>query len=129
MDPTPSNGPQHVRALERANHVRRARALVKRRIASGQLTAAEVVLSHRWEIESMPVAEILLSQRQWGRKRCDAFLLAVTIGDDKSIGSMTTRQRIAVAAMLTANTRARPQDRSLGARPIPRGEAAAGRRR
>jgi len=119
MDATTSNGPQHVRALERANQVRRARALVKRRIASGQLTAAEVVLSHRWEIESMPVAEVLLSQRQWGRKRCDAFLLAVTIGDDKSIGSMTTRQRIAVAAMLTANTRARAQDRSLGARPDP----------
>ena len=116
MDPTPSSsGPQRARGLERANQVRRARALVKRRIASGQLTAAEVVLSHRWEIESMPVAEVLLSQRQWGRKRCDAFLLAVTIGDDKSIGSMTTRQRIAVAAMLSANMRAGPQDRSLGA--------------
>ena len=115
MDSRNGTGAQHVRALERANHVRRARALVKRRIASGQLTAAEVVLSHRWEIESMPVAEVLLSQRQWGRKRCDAFLLALTIGDDKSIGSMTTRQRIAVAAMLTANTRARPQDRSLAA--------------
>jgi hypothetical protein len=129
MDATPSSGPQHVRALERANQVRRARALVKRRIASGQLTAAEVVLSHRWEIESMPVAEVLLSQRQWGRKRCDEFLLAVTIGDDKSIGSMTTRQRIAVAAMLTANTRARPQDRSLGAGPDLARSAAAGTRR
>jgi len=122
MDATTSNGPQHVRALERANQVRRARALVKRRIASGQLTAAEVVLSHRWEIESMPVAEVLLSQRQWGRKRCDAFLLAVTIGDDKSIGSMTTRQRIAVAAMLTANTGAGPRDCSLARGPIPYGE-------
>jgi hypothetical protein len=54
-----------------------------------------------------------------GQERCDAFLLAVTIADDKSIGSMTTRQRIAVAAMLTANTRAGPQDRSLAAGPDP----------
>src|SRR5215208_6160335 len=108
MDSRTGSGPQHVRTLERANQVRRARALVKRRIASGQLTAAEVVLSHRWEIESMPVAEVLLSQRQWGRKRCDAFLLAVTIADDKSIGSMATRQRIAGPAMLTASTRAGP---------------------
>lgn len=38
----------------------------------------------------MPVAEVLLGQHQWGRKRCDAILLAMTIGDDKSIGSMTT---------------------------------------
>jgi hypothetical protein len=115
MDSRTTIGPQHVRALERANQVRRARALVKRRIASGQLTAAEVVLSHRWEIESMPVAEVLLSQRQWARKRCAEFLLAVTIRDNKSVGSMTERQRIAVAAMLTANTRAAPPDRSVGA--------------
>jgi hypothetical protein len=117
MDPAPSSGPQHARALERANHVRQARALVKRRIASGQLAAAEVVLSHRWEIEGMPVAEVLLSQRHWGRKRCDDFLLAATIGESKSIGSMTTRQRIAVAAMLTAKTRPGPRDRSVGAAP------------
>jgi hypothetical protein len=115
MDSRTGSGPQHVRTLERANQVRRARALVKRRIASGQLTAAEVVLSHRWEIESMPVAEVLLSQRQWGRKRCDEFLLAVTIRDDRSIGSMTARQRIAVAAMLTANTHAAPPERNAGA--------------
>jgi hypothetical protein len=75
MDSRTGSGPQHVRTLKRANQVRRARALVKRRIREGQLTAAEVVLSHRWEIESMPVAEVLLSQRQWGRKRCDGFYL------------------------------------------------------
>jgi hypothetical protein len=119
MDSRPTSGAEHVRALERANRVRRARALVKRRIASGQLTAAEVVLSHRWELESMPVAEVLLSQRQWGRKRCDEFLLTVTISDNKSIGSMTARQRVAVAAILTANTRAGPRDPSFGAGPDP----------
>ena len=69
----PTNGPQHVRVLERANHVRCARALVKRRIAAGELTAADVILSQRWEIESMRLAEVLLTQRQWGRKRCDEF--------------------------------------------------------
>jgi len=62
-----------VRVLERANHVRCARALVKRRIAAGELTAADVILSQRWEIESMRLAEVLLTQRQWGRKRCDEF--------------------------------------------------------
>ena len=112
MDSRPSNGPQHVRALERANHVRRTRALIKRRVASGHLTAAEVILSHRWELESMRLADVLLSQRQWGRKRCDEFLAAVTMHETKIIGSMTERQRIAVAALLTANTRVEPWNRS-----------------
>lgn len=119
MDSRPTSGTQQVQAVERANRVRRARALVKRRIASGQLTAAEVVLSHRWELESMPVAEVLLSQRQWGRKRCDEFLLAVTISDNKRIGSMTARQRVAVAAMLTAKTRANLAGSELRAGPDP----------
>ena len=79
----PTDGPRHVRALERANHVRCARALIKRRIASGDLTAAEVILSHRWELESMRLAEVLLSQRQRGSKRCGEFLLAVTMHENK----------------------------------------------
>ena len=37
--PTMSHGPQHLRALQRANHVRLARAELKRRIAEGELTA------------------------------------------------------------------------------------------
>jgi hypothetical protein len=106
---TRGDGPQHVRALERANRVRSARAMVKRRVASGDLTAAEVILSHRWEIEGMPIAEILISQRRWGNRRCHAFLLGQTMHENKTIGSMTERQRTAVAAMLTA------QSHSVGA--------------
>src|SRR5215210_2628723 len=65
VDRQDDGDPQHVRALERANQVRAARATVKRRIASGELAAGEVILSHRWEIEKMQVAEILISQPQW----------------------------------------------------------------
>ena len=97
--------PLHVRALERANQVRAARATVKRRIASGELAAAEVILSHRWEIERMPIAEILISQPQWGSSRCHAFLLGLTMPENKMIGSLTERQRTAVAALLTARSR------------------------
>jgi len=105
MDSRSGDGPQHVEALERANHVRRARAVLKRRIASGDLTAAQVVLSHRWETDNMSIAEVLISQRQWGRARCQAFLMGTTMRDNKTIGSMTERQRIAVAALLTAQSR------------------------
>ncbi len=43
--PTMTPGPQHLQALERANRVRLARAELKRRIADGEITAAEVLLS------------------------------------------------------------------------------------
>jgi hypothetical protein len=112
MDSRPCDGPQHVRALKRANEVRRARALIKRRIATGDLTAAQVILSHRWELESMRIAEVLLSQRRWGRTRCDRFLVRLTMPENKRIGSMTERQRLAMAALLTADARAGPSDRA-----------------
>ena len=50
---------QHMRALELANRVRLARAELKRRIADGELTAAEVIASCPWEAESMAVADLL----------------------------------------------------------------------
>ena len=105
MDFTPGDGPQHARALERANHVRSARATAKRRIATGELTAAEVILAHQWEFDTMPITEILISQRQWGRGRCHQFLLRLTLREDKEIGSMTQRQRTAAAALLTDRSR------------------------
>jgi hypothetical protein len=36
--------------LQRANRVRSARAKVEHRIAAGELTAAKIILSSRWEI-------------------------------------------------------------------------------
>ena len=92
---------QRFQALERANRVRSARAELKRRIAAGELTAAEVILSSRWEIESMPIREVLLSQRHWGESRSRGFLARLGLREGKTIGSMTTRQRIALAAVLT----------------------------
>jgi hypothetical protein len=89
------------RALQRANRVRAARAEVKRRIAAGELTAAETILTHRWEIERMGIGELLVSQRGWGERRCQKFLSAIAIAEWKTIGSMTERQRIAAVAQLT----------------------------
>jgi len=41
---SPGRGPQHMQALERANAVRLARAELKRRVAIGEITAADVIL-------------------------------------------------------------------------------------
>jgi hypothetical protein len=91
-----------MRALERANQVRLARASLKRRIALGEICVAAVILDCPWEAESMAVADLLMSQRRWGQTRCRKFLAQLAMSEKKTVGSMTDRQRRTLAAMLTA---------------------------
>jgi len=95
-------GPQHLKALERANRVRLARAALKRQVASGERSAAQVIMASPWEAESMSLSELLMSQRRWGRTRCRRILLSLGLPENKQIGTMTERQRSALAAMLSA---------------------------
>jgi hypothetical protein len=94
--------PQFMRALQVANRVRLARAELKAHVATGELRAAEVVLSCPIEAERMAITDLLLAQRSWGPARCQRFLVSVPLREDKTIGSMTERQRRAVADMLSA---------------------------
>jgi hypothetical protein len=100
-------GPQYMRALERANQVRLARADLKRRVAVDEMAVADVILDCPWEAESMAVGDLLMSQRRWGQTRCRKFLAQVPMSEKKTIGSMTDRQRNTLAAMLTASQRGR----------------------
>jgi hypothetical protein len=92
--------PQHLRALAQANRVRLARAELKRQVAEDEVSVADVVLACPWEAESMAIADLLMSQHRWGRTRCRRFLAALPMTETKTIGSMTERQRRALAAML-----------------------------
>src|SRR5450755_1486118 len=97
----PAASSQPAQALQLANRVRRARSVLKARVAKGQLAAAEIILTHPSEAASMPVAQLLASQRGWGEARSRAFLAQAAVPEDKSIGSLTERQRRAVASQLT----------------------------
>ena len=92
---------QPAQALQLANRVRRARSLLKARVADGHLAAAEVILTCPSEAAGMPVAQLLASQRGWGEARSRALLARVAVREDKSIGSLTERQRRDVASLLT----------------------------
>jgi uncharacterized protein with von Willebrand factor type A (vWA) domain len=94
--------PQHLRALQRANEVRLARAELKRAIADGEMDIAEVILDCPPEAESMAVADLLMSQRRWGQTRCRRFLAQIPMSEKKTLGSMTERQRHALVKMLAA---------------------------
>jgi hypothetical protein len=91
---------QCMAALARANVVRLARAELKHRVNRGETTVAEVVLSCPWEAASMSIGELLLAQRRWGETRMSTFLAKGGMSASKTVGSMTDRQRKALAAML-----------------------------
>ena len=97
---TIAGAPQHMRALARANQVRRARAQLKRRIADGVIGVAEITLTCPPEAVSMTLGELLVSQRSWGETRCRKFLAEVGMPETKTVGSMTERQRCALAATI-----------------------------
>ena len=98
--------PQHMRALAQANRVRLARAELKRQISDGELTVDQVVLACPWETESMAIADLLMSQHRWGRTRCRRFLASIPMSETKRVGSMTERQRRALAARLNGDVTA-----------------------
>jgi hypothetical protein len=94
--------PQHIRALEQANRVRLARAELKRRVAAQSTSVAEVVLGCPWEAKSMELSDLLMSQQRWGRARCRRVLVSLGLPENKQVGTLTERQRRALAETLAA---------------------------
>jgi hypothetical protein len=106
---TIARAPQHLQALQRANEVRLARADLKRRVAEGELSPGHIVLACPPEVEGMAISDLLMSQRRWGRTRCRKFLAEIPLAENKSIGSMTERQRRALAFALPASAAQREE--------------------
>lgn len=94
--------PQHMEALAYANRVRLARAALKRSVAAGKQSAADVIRECPWEAESMSLAELLNAQRRWGRTRARKFLASLGLNENKRIGTLTERQRVLLGAALEA---------------------------
>ena len=93
-------GPQRLRALERANEIRLERAALKRRIAAGEVSAAEVILNPPQSAETWSVGDLLMSQRRWGTTRCRRFLARNSITETKPVGTLTQRQKNLLARSL-----------------------------
>jgi hypothetical protein len=103
-------GPQYMQALQRANEVRLARAGLKRRVASGEIAVTEVLLGCYWEAKNMTISDLLMSQRRWGHTRCRKLLMQVPVSENKTVGSMTDRQRRALAQLLERPARQAPRE-------------------
>jgi hypothetical protein len=101
---TMTPAPQRLRALERANAVRLARAELKRRIAEGEATAADIILDPPDEALSWAIGELLMSQRRWGSTKCRKFLSRHHLTETKTLGALTDRQRRMLADQLESCT-------------------------
>jgi hypothetical protein len=95
--------PQRLRALDRANKIRLARAALKRRIALGEVSAAEIILSCPEAAVSWPIGDLLMSQRRWGTTRCRKFLARNHLVETKPVGTLTERQRRVLADALSSS--------------------------
>lgn len=93
---------QNMRALEHANRIRLARAELKRRIAKGDVSVAEILLEPTDAAEGMAIAELLTSQKRWGATRCSKFLDSIGLSETKTVRALSERQRAAVATILQA---------------------------
>jgi hypothetical protein len=102
MNTSRLDSPQQRRllALDHANRVRGARAVLKRRLRAGEIAATEAILRRSSDIDTMTVAELLRSQRGWGPKRAAKVLRAVVLSESKTIGSLTERQRTTLVQVL-----------------------------
>jgi hypothetical protein len=92
---------QRLIALGRANHVRTARAELKRQLRSGDVKAAEEILRSSRDTDTMTVTELLTSQRGWGPTRATRTLVSVSLSERKTLGSLTERQRLTLAGVLS----------------------------
>jgi hypothetical protein len=93
---------QRLLALERANHVRLTRATLKRQLRAGEVAAADTILRSSRDTDTMTVAELLLSQPNWGPARSAKMLRSVSLSEKKTLGSLTERQRLMLAAVLSS---------------------------
>ena len=103
-----TRAPQRLQALERANEIRLARAELKRRIAYGAVSAADVILEPPCAANSWAIGDLLLSQRRWGHTRCRKFLLRNQINETKPVGALTDRQRRMLADQLSSSAAREP---------------------
>ena len=104
---------QHLRALEYANRVRLARARMKRRIAAGELPVQDVVLSCPWQAHSMSISDLLMSQKRWGRTRSRRLLVSLSVPENKQVGTLTERQRQALAGVLARKGSAHAEEAAM----------------
>ncbi len=91
---------QRLRALEKANQVRRARAQLKRELAAGSLELARVIAEPPPCTQTARVRELLLVVPGIGPARASRALTHCRIADTKTVSGLSSRQRTELIELL-----------------------------
>jgi hypothetical protein len=67
----------------------------------------------------MSISDLLMSQKRWGRTRCRRLLVSLGVPENKQVGTLTERQRLALAAVLTAKNAPPGVEEEPEARAVP----------
>jgi hypothetical protein len=98
--------PQHLRALAIANSTRFARVEARRALreapnaSEARRRAAALIEENPAELQGMAVFDLLRSCHRHGRAKVLPILRRAELPESKPIGSLTERQRVALAGVL-----------------------------
>jgi hypothetical protein len=92
---------QWLRALGRANDVRRRRADLKRELAAGTLSIVDVLADPPTHAETAKVRQLLLAVPHLGPVKARRLLLHCQIAESKTVAKLTDRQRAALIEELS----------------------------
>ena len=84
---------QRLRALEQANEVRRARAKLKRELASGKIELVQILADPPACVRTARIRDLLLVVPKIGSVRAGRILAQCRIAHSKTLGGLTDRQR------------------------------------
>lgn len=93
---------QRFAALARADNVRVARARLKRELRAGSIRPSEVLEDAPDYTNTMLVSTLLMQPRGQGRTRAIRHLVACQIGEGRTVGQLSERQRAALLGRLEA---------------------------
>lgn len=108
---------QRFEALLRANEIRSYRAQLKRDLAAGRVTLAELLEGEpRDLLLTMKVYELLMATPKIGRVKVNKLLSMARMSPSKTLGGMSERQRTELLMILRARA---AQPRRVRERPRP----------
>lgn len=85
--------PQYMRALEKANEVKRRHGEIRRQIRQGDLTVAEALREHDDEIDGMKLTYLLQAQTRVGEQKTRRALAMIGASRAVRVRDLTDRQR------------------------------------
>ena len=91
---------QRMRALQRANEIRSARAQLKRDLKGGKAKIETLLLDPPDYVLSAKAFDMILAVPKYGRVKANKVLQQCRISPSKTIGGLSERQRTELVSML-----------------------------